>query len=51
MSFSTKGSGRDHTVQCIQKAVEMVKIRAPRINIDGELQLDSALDEAVAKRK
>ncbi|MFH1380355.1 MAG: phosphate acetyltransferase [bacterium] len=51
LSFSTKGSGRDHTVQCIQKAVEMVKIRAPRINIDGELQLDSALDEAVAKRK
>lgn len=51
LSFSTKGSARDASIESILYATEMVKERAPELNIDGELQADAALVPAVGNRK
>lgn len=51
LSFSTHGSARHAEVDRVRQAVEVVKRRAPQLLIDGELQLDAALDPGVAARK
>lgn len=51
LSFSTKGSAGHERVDMILKALEMVRERRPDILIDGELQLDAAIDPEVAARK
>lgn len=51
LSFSTDGSGDDPIVQKVVDAVEIVKDLYPEYAIDGEFQLDSAIDPAVAARK
>lgn len=51
LSFSTKGSARHELVTKVQEATEKVKALAPNLDVDGELQADAALVEAVGKLK
>ncbi len=51
LSFSTLGSGRGRQVALVTEATALVRARAPGLAVDGELQGDAALIEAVARRK
>lgn len=51
LSFSTRGSASHERVDQVLEALEQVRTRRPDLLIDGELQLDSAIDPGVAARK
>ena len=51
LSFSTCGSGTAGSVDKILEAIEIAKKRRPDLAIDGEFQLDTAIDPAVAAKK
>ncbi|GAA0083883.1 phosphate acetyltransferase [Clostridium sp. CTA-7] len=51
LSFSTMGSADHETVEKVRKATELAKELRPDLLIDGELQLDAAIVEKVAKQK
>jgi|AntAceMinimDraft_18_1070375.scaffolds.fasta_scaffold03914_6 phosphate acetyltransferase len=51
LSFSTKGSGNHPLVEKVRKAVEIAKEKYPDLNVDGELQADAAIVDAVGKKK
>ena len=51
LSFSTRGSANDESLQGIRRAVSIVKKRSPHVHIDGELQVDAALDMDIASKK
>lgn len=51
LSYSSKGSGKSEMVNKVVEATELAKAKAPYLAIDGELQVDAAIDEAVAKQK
>lgn len=51
LSFSTKGSGAGQSGERVREALDLVHERRPDIAADGELQLDAAIDEAVAAKK
>lgn len=51
LSFSTRGSGAGPSVDLVRGALERIRARAPELAVDGELQGDAALVEAVGARK
>ena len=51
LSFSTKGSAKDESVDKMRNAAERTKELLPDIPIDGELQFDAAVSPNVAKKK
>lgn len=51
LSFSTQGSAKHPNVAMVQQAVEMIRARAPQLNVDGELQFDAAFVPSVAAQK
>ena len=51
LSYSTKGSAKHPKVEKVQRATQIAREKKPDLNIDGELQGDAALVEAVGIRK
>jgi phosphate acetyltransferase len=51
LSFSTKGSAKHELVDKVINATRIAKEMAPDLLIDGELQVDAALIEAISKNK
>jgi phosphate acetyltransferase len=51
LSFSTRGSATSPLVEKVAEATRVVKARAPGLLVDGELQVDAALIESVARGK
>lgn len=51
LSFSTKGSAKGELVDKVVEAVKIAHEAAPELELDGELQLDAAIVETVAKLK
>lgn len=51
LSFSTKGSAKDESLEKIIAAYNITKKRAPKLICDGELQFDTAFVPQTAKRK
>ncbi len=50
LSFSNFGSVRHPLTEKVAQAVRIVKMRRPDIEIDGEMQVDPALDKNLIKR-
>jgi phosphate acetyltransferase len=51
LSFSTKGSAKHELVDKVINATRIAKEMAPELQIDGELQVDAALIEAIGRSK
>ena len=51
LSYSTKGSAKSDSIDSVNKSLEIVKNARPDIEIDGELQVDAAVDKTVASLK
>ena len=51
LSYSTKGSAASESIDSVNRSLDMVKQRRPDIVIDGELQVDAAVDKTVASLK
>lgn len=52
LSFSTAGSGgKDPSIEKITEAIALVRAKNPEIKIDGEMQLDSAINPQIGAKK
>lgn len=53
LSFSTFGSGGDknESILKIREAIKLVKEKFPDLKIDGEMQLDAAVNEKIGRKK
>lgn len=51
LSYSTLGSGAGPDVEKVSQATELVRAKAPDLQIDGPLQLDAAIVPAIGTKK
>jgi phosphate acetyltransferase len=51
LSFSTKGSAKHEKVDKVVEALKIARQMSPALKIDGELQADAAIVEAIGKKK
>ena len=51
LSFSTKGSGKDTSVDKVRDATKIAKTKFPSLVIDGEFQVDAALVPSISAQK
>lgn len=51
LSFSTAGSGDHHSLGKIREALALIHAAEPDLEVDGELQFDAALDDAIRAKK
>lgn len=51
LSYSTMGSAGGDTAEKVQEATRLAKEKAPELTLDGDLQLDAALEASVGKLK
>jgi malate dehydrogenase (oxaloacetate-decarboxylating)(NADP+) len=51
LSYSNFGSVRDEETMKVQKAVELIKAKKPDLKVDGEMQVDIALNAELAKEE
>ncbi|GAA1209657.1 phosphate acetyltransferase [Prauserella alba] len=51
LSFSTRGSAEHDVVRTVRSATALVRDRVPDVLVDGELQFDAAVVEAVSVHK
>lgn len=51
LSFSTRGSAKDSSIDKIQNVISEVRRIDPKIQIDGEMQLDCAVNQSIAAKK
>lgn len=51
LSFSTKGSAQHELIDKVIEATKIVKEKRPDLNVDGELQIDTAIIESIGKKK
>lgn len=51
LTYSTKGSGKGKEPDKVKEAMEILRARAPELNVDGELQADAAVDLVVGQSK
>ncbi len=51
LSFSTKGSAKHEDTEKVIEATRIAKEKRPDLNIDGEMQFDTATIESIGKKK
>ena len=51
LSFSTAGSADHPSLGRLREALALIRAAAPDLEVDGEMQFDAALDEAIRARK
>jgi phosphate acetyltransferase len=51
LSFSTRDSAKDASIDKVKQAVTLVRQAEPTLLVDGEMQFDAAIVPAVAKKK
>ena len=51
LSFSTKGSAQHELIDKVIEGTKIVKEKRPDLNVDGEIQFDTAIIESIGKKK
>lgn len=51
LSFSTAGSAEHPSLGRLREALALIRAAEPDLEVDGELQFDAALDEAIRAKK
>ncbi len=51
LSFSTKGSAKHERTELVQQALDLVRSKNEKLNVDGELQFDASIIPEIAERK
>jgi len=51
LSFSTAGSADHPSLERLREALALIRGKAPDLEVDGEMQFDAALDDAIRARK
>ena len=51
LSFSTKGSAAHETIDRINQAVALTRLRASDLILEGEIQFDAAIDHGIRQKK